>query len=243
MKPFDRDQLRYVQRLESERNRLAEWVAIEHRHTDLLERQLQELVTALGGSLPATNIADPIRPRGDGVNLDSQDKRAPPYRTLRAEPGPQIEVSDDWWPRPPVDKPALLPNAGHANHPLQHWVRKVLGIAVLGLERADLEQVVELIARQQTQSQDFIPLFLYDGNEFDIFRSRGYVFEWLPPVTDRIRYDGRQSWNDYLAARRALIDRKWGLAYVVCFGAGSLGDVVAPADWRAADSPPLETAA
>jgi len=243
MKPFDRVQLRYVQRLENERNRLAEWVAIEHRHTDLLERQLQKLVAALGGSLPAINIADPIQPRGDGVNFDSREERAPPYRTTTVKLDPEIDVSEDWWPRRPVDKPALLPSAGHANHPLQHRTPKVLGIAVLGLERADLEQVVELIAHQQAQSQDFIPLFLYDGTEFDIFRSRGYVFEWLPPVTDRIRYGGRQSWSDYLAARRALIDRKWGLAYVVCFGAGSLEDVVAPAGWPAVDGPPLETAA
>lgn len=243
MKPFDRDQLRYVRRLESERNRLAEWVAIEHRHTELLERQLEKLVAALGCSLPATNITEPIRPLGDGVNLHSRDDRAPPYRMACTKSDRQIELSDDWWPRRPVDKPALLPNAGHANYPLHHRVRKVLGIAVLGLERADLEQVVELIARQQARSQDFIPLFLYDGTEFDIFRSRGYVFEWLPPVADRIRHDGQQSWGDYLAARRALIERKWGLTCVVCFGASSLEEPLGPTGWAEADGSSLEKAA
>ncbi|HLB79991.1 MAG TPA: hypothetical protein VJJ77_05765, partial [Dongiaceae bacterium] len=118
----------------------------------------------------------------------------------------------------------------------------MLGIAVCGLGRIEREAVVDLIDRQQRSSRDFIPVFLTDSTDFEPFRSRGYVFEYLPPPPRR-RLRGTASWREYAAERLELLRRKWNIAQVVTFGPHEFapsadGSPGVPLRAPAADAPP-----
>jgi hypothetical protein len=78
------------------------------------------------------------------------------------------------------------------------------------------------VERQQSKKRDFVPVFLTDSCEFDCFRNRGYLFEYLPPVP-RHRMNGRSSWQDYAAERLELLMRKWGFSEIIVFGKDAFG--------------------
>jgi hypothetical protein len=87
------------------------------------------------------------------------------------------------------------------------------------LTKTVLGSVVETIVGQQTLLRDFIPVFLTDSVDFEVFRRHGFVWEYFPDAEERARYDGTLSWAAYGAVRRELLRRKWGLDEVVAIGA------------------------
>jgi glycosyltransferase involved in cell wall biosynthesis len=92
---------------------------------------------------------------------------------------------------------------------------KVIAYLVFGFERAELEQILEMISREQRRAQDFVPLFITDSLQFDLFRIRGYVVEHIP-AKDLLNYGAARA----AAQRRRMqmILRKWGVDAVVQFG-------------------------
>jgi hypothetical protein len=66
------------------------------------------------------------------------------------------------------------------NYALHGRVDKVVGVSVCGLLRPVLAGIVDSIAAQQARSRDFVPVFLTDSTDFDLFRRHGFVFEYLP---------------------------------------------------------------
>jgi GR25 family glycosyltransferase involved in LPS biosynthesis len=62
------------------------------------------------------------------------------------------------------------------------------------------------------------PIFLTDHDGFDLFRSHGRFFEYLPPPEARKVFAPDLNWDLYVLRRLALIRRKWQPSRVVAFG-------------------------
>lgn len=217
-----------VHKLRAELNRLSERVETQARYTDVLERRLRETMKRFGSESVSVEIADPIQPRNDGINLRASDAARPALRFDSRRPGPEHAPSttaDHWWPRGDGAARPLVPNAGWQNYGLHGWVDKVIGVSVCNLPRQVVAGIVDSIAAQQARSRDFVPVFLTDSTDFDLFRRHGFVFEYLPDGNRRSCCSGTQDWSDYAAQRRALLEQKWGVAEVVCFGPLEFGRV------------------
>jgi hypothetical protein len=85
-----------------------------------------------------------------------------------------------------------------------------------------MEPLVEFIEQHQSQDRSFVPVFLTDSTAAHVFRSRGFIFEYLPPL-HRVRLRGSKPWADYAAERRRLLARKWGMADIITFGDVTFG--------------------
>jgi hypothetical protein len=101
----------------------------------------------------------------------------------------------------------------------------VLGVSVCGLSRSVLEPLVDTIAAQQTALRDFIPVFLTDSMDFEVFRRHGFVCEYFPDAAERARYGGAVDWAEYGRRRRDLVTRKWRLDEIVVIGSLEFGIV------------------
>lgn len=82
--------------------------------------------------------------------------------------------------------------------------------------------IVEMLEKKQQHNRDFIPVFLTDSMEFDIFRSRGFAFEYLPSPGARM-VNGTVPWSVYAHKRLQLLMQKWNLARVITFGSDEFG--------------------
>lgn len=225
MKPLEKERLNAIRSVFSEAAKLRETVQNRSRHTDVVERRLRLVLDQHGLTSITVDIVDPIAPVGDGVSLDISGGQDGVYQRAPVQE-PQVASTDrSWWPTHGKERRPLIPNAGWLNHGLQGQVSKVLGVSVCGLDRETLERIVDMIARQQAEKKDFVPLFLYDGMEFEMFRANGFVVEYLPPPTERSRWQGSRSWRDYCAERREFLERKWAIAHVVSFGPVEFGKV------------------
>jgi len=147
---------------------------------------------------------------------------AKPHR--RTEPPPPEAPPPDptYWPLPVRNARPLTPTPGHDNYSLRGKALKVIGVSVCGFTRTDLERIVDMIERHQRQIQNFIPVFLTDTINTDIFRNRGYVFEYLPPPS-RVPLRGARAWHEYASARRRLLAQKWGMTDIITFGTEAFG--------------------
>jgi hypothetical protein len=208
----------------AELGRLRERTEQEARHRDVLERRLRALMAAAGAESTTVEVADAITPLGGGANLSeaAAPGDAGPWRREPVAP-PARAPEGDWWPALRDDPQPLVPNAGWTNYGLQGRAAKVLGISVCGLGREHVARVVAMVAQQQTEARDFVPVFLTDSAEFDLFRAQGFVVEYVPAAPLRAGYDGAQAWEDYLKGRRVLLERKWGLTDLIVFGEETFG--------------------
>ena len=216
--------------LNAELYRLAERTENLARYIEVIERRLDALrERTKDQSVTVITIDEPIAPLRGGVSLkfNQPDEETPPYHGRQAGGRPVGEHRGDhsWWPLPYGAETALVPSAGWRNYTLHKRNAKVLGISVCGVERSVLEATVSAIADQQDRLRDFIPVFLTDSTEFDVFRRYGFVWEYFPGSTERARYSGTTSWAEYGAARRALVARKWQLDRVICIGPVEFGVV------------------
>lgn len=221
MAPSDSND-REVYGLYAELNRLGERIESQTRYVDVLERKLREMMRQLGLRTVAVEIFDPIPRLGGGSGQQGAGAPASHPHVRPAER--QIAATDNsWWPRSEGDGPPLIPNAGWRNYALHRQADKVVGVSVCGLSRTVLEGIVATVAEQQSLLRNFIPVFLTDSTDFDLFRQHGFVFEYLPAAAKRAAVAGTTNWEAYAAERRALIERKWNLAHIICFGPVEFG--------------------
>ncbi len=186
---------------------LRERVENQNCHIATLERQLRVLLGTTG-----------LGP----VSVQAHAPAAAPRR-WRATPSARMPAPDRaYWPTPAEDGRPLVPAPGLRAYALKGAPLKVIGISVCGFSREELEPLVEFVEQHQSQDRRFVPVFLTDSTEANIFRRRGFVFEYLPPPA-RVRLRGSKSWADYAAERRRLLARKWGMADIITFGDVTFG--------------------
>jgi hypothetical protein len=104
------------------------------------------------------------------------------------------------------------------NYSLKGKECALVGCSVAGLQRDVLAKVIERIERQQRRQGSHIPLFLTDSTDFDLFRARGYVFEYFPGPEKLTACEGAEPWPVYTRRRFELIKKKWNLTNIVQFG-------------------------
>jgi len=73
---------------------------------------------------------------------------------------------------------------------------------------------VENVEQRQLRDRDFIPVFITDMTDFEIFRFRGYVFEHVPASISRVPKN-RRAESRYLKQRLELIKAKWNLRDII----------------------------
>jgi hypothetical protein len=186
---------------------LRERIESQNCHIATLERQLRNLLGTTG-----------LGP----VSVQAHAPDAAPRR-WRATPAARLPAPDQsFWPTPAEDCRPLVPAPGLRAYALKGTPLKVIGISVCGFSREEIEPLVEFVEQHQSQDRRFVPVFLTDSTEANIFRRRGFVFEYLPPP-DRVRLRGSKSWADYAAERRRLLALKWGMADIITFGAVAFG--------------------
>jgi glycosyltransferase involved in cell wall biosynthesis len=240
--------------LRAELNRVSELIENQARYTCVLERKLREAMRLAGLASLTVEGFDPILPLKGGVSLTVRPEgaREPAFGPCsRAVAAARIDTNPSWWPRvEKTSRQSLVPNAGWRNYTLNGRVGKVVGISVCGLPRESLEAIVSMIANQQTECRGFVPVFLTDSTDFEVFREYGFVFEYLPSTAKQAAYAGTKDWADYAAERHALLERKWGLACVIRFGphefapkgqARSSADPAAPSSAKSPSRPEIVT--
>lgn len=197
---------------------LRERIEGQNCHIAMLERQLRTLLQTTG-----------LQP----VSVEAHAPAAV-SRRWRATPAARMPAPDrGFWPTPEDDSRPLMPAPGLRAYGLKGMPLKVIGISLCGFSREEIEPVVEFVEQHQSQDRSFVPVFLTDTTAANIFRRRGFVFEYLPPP-DRVHLRGSKSWADYAAERRRLLARKWGMSDIITFGDVTFG--------RPKDSVAVETA-
>ncbi len=134
-------------------------------------------------------------------------------------PGPAVPQPGEavWWPRYRAVEP-LRPNPGLMNYGLKGAECPLVGCAVAGLSRDVLVKIVAAVETRQRKQRDVIPVFLTDSTDFDVFRSRGYVFEYFPGPEKWESIECSEPLDIYAKRRYHTIKRKWDFARVVQFG-------------------------
>jgi hypothetical protein len=194
--------------------------------------------------LPGRVRADQVAATGDEGEVERAET-PPDVATAAPSPPPPLPPplpppGAAWWP---VDAPApapLVPHAGWALYATAAHVTSVIGFSVCGLAPAELEQAVDLIASVQREKRNFVPLFLTDRDDLEIFRRHGFVVEYLPAVPPPGTSD--EAWRAYGGERRAFVTRKWNLSRIVEFGPATFGGGPTAVPETAAPAPPLALA-
>jgi len=212
--------------------RLRDMVESQYHHIQLIERRLRLAHERAGlgtqtiqvfAALPAS--ARDVPP-DDSPDADLQSGGALPARLDSAAPHRRNKAplpDPAWWPAERKIERALIPTPGLPCFGIGGRVDKVVGISVCGFQRTELTQVIDMIAAQQARQRDFIPLFLTDSTDFDLFRRYNFVFEYFPAPDRRLNSIGAEEWQSYSTRRRQLLARKWGLSHVITFGPRSFG--------------------
>jgi len=221
------DRERERRNLYAEVHRLAERNETLTRYVEVLERKLDGL-TAGAGMTPLTiSVADAITPVARRatrkIAAAAKDRQGSHFPSVRAAAPRESPVDTDWWPTKSTAAAPLVPAAGWRNYTLQKRNVKVVGVSVCGMSRPTLESVVAAVSDQQDRLRDFVPVFLTDSTDFDVFRRHGFVWEYFPGPVARARHDGTTSWTHYAAARRQLLARKWNFDQVISIGATEFG--------------------
>ena len=119
-----------------------------------------------------------------------------------------------WWPvaRTPADP--LAPPPGARCYHLKEAEAKVIAFAVLGLSGEALEREVRRIATHQLKHGDFIPLFITDARDHEVFRRHHYAFEYVSADGEA----GRPCGVDAIQPRLEFIEDKWGVDLFINLG-------------------------
>lgn len=182
------------ERQEPEVQDLLEKIALQNRRIAALERIISSTTEEPGS-------ADTVRLK---AKLPRQPKlsEAPVRQTFRAPP---------WWPQRADPSYALAPSPGAQCLNLKMATAKVLAFAVFGLDGAELEREVARVAREQLQQGNFIPVFLTDAKDHEVFRRRRYMFEYFPHGSEALDLDSIQP-------RLEAIEAKWGVDLFINIG-------------------------
>jgi hypothetical protein len=207
--------------LRAELDRRADQIELQSRRLESVERRLRELLPADESGRRSVTVADAIPALNGGGSAAGGDAVSDLAAAAPAEHS--AELDESWWPRESAAPASLAPPAGWRNFSLHDQPVKVVGVSVCGLSRTVVESLVETIAGQQTAMRDFIPVFLTDMMDFEVFRRHGFAWEYFPGPEERSRYRGALGWAEYGRARRELVRRKWGLDEIVAIGGVEFG--------------------
>ena len=121
------------------------------------------------------------------------------------------------------DRVDLVANTGNKHQGLVsrrkgHNEQSVVAILLFGLTRNEVEQLLPIIERD-CSAKGVSPLCLIDIDAFELLRSRGLIFEYLPSSGDQDQFDPTLNWDLYTQRRLSLIRRKWDPVRLVAFGA------------------------
>ena len=94
---------------------------------------------------------------------------------------------------------------------------RTIAIVTVGLQRAELEKVIGTVDGIGSQS-GLVPVVMTDSDQFEVFRGRRIVVEYLPPAERRSQFAADLDWDLYRLRRLALLRRKWQPARIVAFG-------------------------
>jgi hypothetical protein len=212
--------------------RLRGMVETQYHHIQLVERRLR-LAHEQAGLGIETIQAFAALPTGErssapeeAADTTGQTGETLPARTADAAPHRRVKAplpDPAWWPAERKIERALIPTPGLPCFGIGGQTDRVVGISVCGFTRDELSQVIDMIAEQQMRQRDFIPLFLTDSTDFDLFRRYNFVFEYFPSAERRQPTIGAEEWRGYAARRRQMLSRKWGLAHVITFGPRAFG--------------------
>jgi hypothetical protein len=200
---------------------LFDTVEVQASQIDTLEKRLLGMQQQLGISIRVVQID------ADGLS------RAQVY-------APTPAVSDSGrglscWPRYAEEPAPLQPNAGWLNSGLRMGQLPVVGYAVCGLTEPALRAAVAMVERTQRTQRNFVPLFLTDTMQFDVFRRHGYVFEYIPAPEMWTRIAGAEQWESRIIRRLGEIKQKWGLMNIVQIGPTGLPGLVELQERRLTD--------
>jgi len=129
-----------------------------------------------------------------------------------AEPPPA-----EFWPLGTVPATPLIPNCGFASYASGREQLNAIGINICGLDEASVEHVVSMVETRLRKVRNFRPVFLMDITRTEIFRRRGFAYEYLAPCTEKSRQLNKRL-AAFNARRVAFLTRKWGLAGIINFG-------------------------
>jgi len=175
---------------EAELGRLRRIVERQYRSNKTLESMLRQ-------AKPNDQIKRvEVRPRGLRAHWTTRPKT-------------QARSTDRFWSglAQPVVAPLQAP-IGFECQSLSGSNCETVGVLVLGLLGADLENVVQSVAEEQRKTRSFRPVFLTDQTDFRSFVVRGYAFEYL-------RRDGGHTGTSGSDRVRPLLDfysKKWGFS-------------------------------
>lgn len=97
----------------------------------------------------------------------------------------------------------------------------IVAVLLFGLTKNEVEQLLPMIERD-CSAKRMVPLCLIDIDAFELLRSRGLIFEYLPSADDQDRFDPTLNWDLYTQRRLALIRRKWNPVRLIAFGATAM---------------------
>ncbi|MGI9433444.1 MAG: hypothetical protein ACR2Q4_01205 [Geminicoccaceae bacterium] len=93
----------------------------------------------------------------------------------------------------------------------------VVLLIVLGLDEAATAAVIDQITDREPLA-GHVPVFFTDLDRFDLFRSKGHVFEHMPSVKSRSLAPEGLPWQHYTRRRLDLLQTKWRPAATIPFG-------------------------
>jgi len=144
----------------------------------------------------------------------SRPRDLAPPETRRAGMGPLLQwYAADWFPVFENRISPLDPSPGFRNL-TSHRVPIKMGFQLFGLSNANIEKVVSKVEERQLRDRDFIPVFVTNNCDFGVFRSRGYVFEYIPSSIANSP-ENQKSKRHILKDRLELIKAKWNLSDIV----------------------------
>ena len=128
------------------------------------------------------------------------------------------------WPIGTVPANPLIPNCGFASYASGREQLNAIGISVCGLDDQSVEHIVGMAEERLRKVRNFRPVFFMDITRTEIFRRRGFAYEYLAPSSEKERrLDNRLA--AFNSKRVAFLKRKWGITGIINFGSkGSFTD-------------------
>ena len=121
------------------------------------------------------------------------------------------------WPNGAVPKNALTPNCGFASYTSGNDQVRVVGINVCGLDAGIVEQVTAMVEDLLRRTRSFRPVFLMDITRTEIFRRRGFAYEYFASVAEKEKQFAPRL-KALNASRAAFLKRKWDMSGIINFG-------------------------
>jgi hypothetical protein len=198
----DRQLREEIHRLRRENLRFREVIELLSSQTNLLRKRTE----------PADRKAAELTAFESFIEDDAQRPFAP-NGALGPARGFSFPAAAPWFPAFEEGLSHLNPAPGWRSLTL-HDTPIRIGFKLFGMNSEEVERVVSQVESRQLRDRDFIPVFVTDQEEFEPFRARGYVFEYIPSSVTNSP-PSRRSERRYLRKRLELITSKWGLRELV----------------------------